>query len=143
MERLLFITILATGLIGLPLCADNVVAIADVPFSFYVGEKLMPPGQYKIGETFSSGNRVVITSSSTNESLAVQTNRCENTLPSNGTYLIFNKYPGDRYFLSQYHQPGTRTGAVLPKSRRERETVTSKLTAGVRATQVIILASIR
>jgi hypothetical protein len=143
MKNLFLATILAAGWLGTSVAANHILLTADIPFAFYVGDKLLPPGQYQVAEPSSAGGISVISSTSTNEGAGVLTNRCDNRKPDKGAHLVFNKYPGDRYFLSQYSRPGNATGTSLPMSGRERETVTSKLTAGVRPVHVIILAKIR
>ena len=57
--------------------------------------------------------------------------------------LIFNKYSDQRIFLSQIWREGANDGVSLPKSRRERDSVTSQLITGNRPTILTVLAKAR
>ncbi|MBL8213294.1 MAG: hypothetical protein JNK87_21430 [Bryobacterales bacterium] len=53
-----------------------------------------------------------------------------------GVRLVFNKY-GDRHFLSQVYT--TANYYQLPKSKQERELVTSRVVAGLRGPEVVVV----
>ena len=60
-----------------------------------------------------------------------------------GAYLVFNKYPDGRHFLAQAWMPGATLGTQLVRSRKEKESVSSRMVTQARPTRVVILAKVR
>ncbi|HLH00950.1 MAG TPA: hypothetical protein VKX49_31890 [Bryobacteraceae bacterium] len=118
---------LTAGLLGavfsIGLQAQVLDARAEVPFDFWVGQKLMPAGQYSIyhmasgvvlirGQEYTDAAAVFLGSSLT---------RSERQTDGK---LEFNRY-GDTYFLSKIWGPDQPNGYGVPKTSREKE-LTSK-----------------
>src|SRR5882672_2897626 len=109
---------LATLLTVLALSAPAPVAAADiranVPFSFTVDKKVLPPGDY----TVSSGaaHALLIRGFRTGAMiLSTPTQSAASTSPK----LVFHRY-GDEYLLREIWM-GSGSGQKLPETRRERE----------------------
>ena len=99
---------------------------ADIPFAFEMRGVTLPVGEYRINF---SENRTwfAIRSVDSKEAAMGLTFTVDPTANSaNEAKLVFNKY-GDRYFLSQVWHPNF--VRQLPKSKQERELVTSRVIA--------------
>lgn len=124
------VSLLAMTLPGLTTTHGQVVRQMSVtiPFDFIVGDKMLPAGQYTVGPYHVTGgalwsrllirsvveppsNRVIISST-----IPIYTN----TAAGKGR-LIFNRYDGDRYFLSQIWVSGSSTGRQILKSGIEQK----------------------
>ena len=94
---------------------------ANIPHSFVVHNKTLPPGTYTITVPDVSSDLNVMEIRSVNDKVAV----LFNTEPINAvriarhSELVFEKI-GDNYFLSQVFLKGDEGGNQLPKSKKER-----------------------
>ena len=140
MKRLMMMGLTLAGLLAVPMWAEETRRLeAEIPFAFYAGEVWMMPGEYQIGHLNQSV--IQVRSPELNASSALIIFRSGYRKGEDRAYLVFNKYEGERYFLSQVWQPGENHGVQLMKSRREREVVTSVLRSEARRPeQVVILA---
>lgn len=85
-----------------------------VPFSFKVGNKVLPAGEYKI----TADNQVVrIQKSDGKDNAVTLTQRTRGTNQDNDSKLTFRRY-GDQYYLSQVWLPDS-LGRELKRPRRE------------------------
>jgi hypothetical protein len=102
----------------LALSAPAPVAAADiranVPFSFTVSKKVLPPGTYNVSNTV-AGALVITGFGSGAIVLGQRTESATSTSPK----LVFHRY-GDEYILREVWM-GSATGHKLPETRRERE----------------------
>jgi len=92
---------------------------SEIPFSFYVRNKLMPAGAYTITELNPGAGLMEIRSDdgkSTALFLTIGKQEKDASMPSE---LIFNKY-GDSLFLSQIVEQGEIDGAEVLKSKMEK-----------------------
>ena len=93
----------------------------DIPFSFNVGGKTFPAGEYTVGPNRRDYDKVWLV-----QSLDGHTSALVATIPVQAgdtqekTKLVFNKY-GDQYFLSQIWTAGGNSGRELIMPRQERE----------------------
>jgi hypothetical protein len=101
------------------LLAQNIVGMhANIPFSFRMGDKLLPSGTYLIQASGSAiivreeGGRLVAASFMT-----IPESRA--TPPDNGE-LVFNRY-GDEYFLASVWTPYSKDGRALAKTKHEKD----------------------
>jgi len=94
-----------------------------VPFSFHAGQVVLPAGQYSI-EQLSTPWTLLIRGKTTSNLIYVRAIPAQKDQREPSSRLVFNKY-GDHYFLAQIWSGGTRMGAQLPGSKREREMSTS------------------
>jgi hypothetical protein len=78
--------------------AQDHAAKAKIPFGFYVGNKWVPAGEYRM--TSDAGNPSAITIRNTDSSVALMASaRADERQPGAHT-LVFTKY-GDQYFLHE------------------------------------------
>jgi len=98
--------------------AQSIKVKATVPFSFIVGQFILPAGQYTLKAT---GNGQVLEMRNLDAKITrlVLSNSCESR-PASETKLVFHRY-GDRYFLSQIWSEGNDRGHEIPISQREKE----------------------
>ena len=120
MKRLLLAAGLLTGACCVGLQAQIPDARANVPFDFWVGQKLLPAGDYTISHTASGA--IIISelerkARSTATFLAGTVSRPE----SQGAGLLeFNRY-GNTYFLQKIWKPSQMEGLTVPRGSREKE----------------------
>jgi hypothetical protein len=100
---------------------------ADIPFTFEMRGLSLPAGDYRVDFSADRGYVTVRSQENAAEAamgltIGVYPNRAKEIEPK----LVFNKY-GDRYFLSQVWHPSL--VRELPKSKQERELVTSRVVA--------------
>jgi hypothetical protein len=95
---------------------------ATIPFSFNVGGKTFPAGQYNVKRLNPQSDKaaLAITSVDGRMSRVVLTTPILANSVQESAKLIFNRY-GGQYFLAQVWTPADATGLELPKSRSERE----------------------
>jgi hypothetical protein len=111
---------------------------AHIPFDFNVGNLALAQGDYQVAR---AGPMGVIQVRSEDwkagafSTTYVQTNLAADAVPT----LVFRKY-GDRHFLGEIWIPKIGMKLGVPKSKQERELVTSTFRAGLRPETVIILA---
>jgi hypothetical protein len=92
---------------------------SDIPFSFYVRNRLMPAGAYTIDELNPGSGLMEIRSDDGKSAamfLTVEKQEKDTRTPSE---LIFHKY-GDRVFLSEIVEQGEMDGAEVVKSKMEK-----------------------
>lgn len=93
--------------------------LADIPFEFHIGGKVLPAGNYRI--TPLNENSVVVASMEpTGPRAAALTNPAGGGVIHDRSELVFHRY-GDKYFLRQLWRAGTPVGKDLPVSRPERD----------------------
>ena len=108
---------------------------ATIPFDFWMGQKLLPSGNYSIDLT---GERIVLR----DERGGGQTAAAFVTMPESRFappetgQLIFHRYESE-YFLASIWTPVSKDGRALPKTSREKRVAASvgavAETASVRA----------
>jgi hypothetical protein len=97
--------------------------ITNIPFSFIVGGKTLPAGDYTVEPNRRDSHKVWLVQSRDGRASALFA-----TIPVRAgdtqekTSLVFNKY-GDQYFLSQIWTAGGNSGRELPMLKLERELV--------------------
>jgi hypothetical protein len=99
--------------------AESADLTATVPFDFWLGQSVMPAGEYRIIQrpngmvtVREGGRRYAARTFFTNP-----VNRHEKPMASS---LEFNRY-GDTYFLSKIWAPNSHDGRTFPTSRHEKE----------------------
>lgn len=129
---------------SLPLIGQsNQTLIANIPFSFELGNKVMPAGEYRVNLTTSWYPVVQLTSTDLKHSTFVMTG---SKVPAPArrleTYLSFNRYE-DRHFLADV--AFLDRNYPVTKSKNERALVTSRLvkTASAQPVEVRIMAAAR
>jgi hypothetical protein len=92
---------------------------SDIPFSFYVRNRLMPAGAYTIAELNPGSGMMEIRSADGKSAamfLTINKQEKDTRTPSE---LIFHKY-GDKAFLSEIVEQGEMDGAEVVKSKMEK-----------------------
>jgi len=94
---------------------------ANIPFSFSVGDKNFPAGEYNVTRLNPSSDKAVIEIKSADGRLGkiVLTMPIQANETRENAKLVFNHY-GDQYFLAQVWTPADNTGLAVPESKAER-----------------------
>src|SRR5689334_1120072 len=93
--------------------------VANVPFSFFVGDKEMPAGTYGVQPTSSGSGILRITGTQNSESIVRLSSSLQRSNTGKGK-LVFHRYE-DTYFLSEIWATGESQGRQLLKSSREKQ----------------------
>jgi hypothetical protein len=95
--------------------------ITNIPFSFTVGEKTLPAGEYTVEPNRRDYDKVwLVQSRDGHSSVLFTTMPVQASETQEKTKFVFHKY-GDQYFLSQIWTPGGNSGRELLMPRVERE----------------------
>jgi len=92
--------------------------IANVPFSFIVGDKELPAGSYGIQPT-SMGSGILRIAGTENSKATVRLTSSLRRRDAGNGKLVFHRYQ-DQYFLSEVWSTGESEGRQLFKSAREK-----------------------
>jgi hypothetical protein len=100
--------------------------IVDIPFSFAIGDKTMPAGQYTFKPVGNPGlrSKLLIRSKDGHTAAIISTDLVQAKAIQNEARLAFTKY-GDQHFLAQVWMPQTEYGRQLSKSEIEVKLITS------------------
>ena len=100
--------------------AQSKRSFINIPFSFTVGDKTLPAGEYTIAPIRRDSHNVwQVESRSRHKSVLFTTLAVWESETPDETSLVFNKYDG-QYFLSQILTGGDNSGRVLRMRRSER-----------------------
>lgn len=95
--------------------------VLNIPFSFTVGEKTLPAGEYTVEPNRKDYDKVWLVQSKDNHtSVLVITMSVRAKETQEQTKLVFHRL-GEQYFLSQIWTPGGSTGRELTMPGVERE----------------------
>lgn len=129
---------LALAALCVPLFAQGTLE-GNIPFAFELSGTVLPAGEYEVR----LAPPVMLQNKADPgwTSFVLTYSLYQPTWDRNkeATKLVFNKY-GDRYFLAEIWSMARSHG--IPKSRQERELVTSRLVTGVRPERVVIAATL-
>jgi hypothetical protein len=106
----------------------------EIPFAFEMTGTVLPAGTYEV-----TLRMPILVRNADRSNYAAMTVSAPWGFPTGSdpvVKLVFNKY-GDRHFLSQVWGPNSYY--ELPKSRQERELVTSRLIAGLEKPETVVL----
>ena len=90
----------------------------NVPFDFYVGDRLLPAGEYTVRRAVAGVTNTLIVAGR-GERAARQTSRVESSREADATQLVFHRY-GEQHFLVRIWTVGEREGREFRRSKRER-----------------------
>lgn len=95
---------------------------ANIPFTFTVGQKSLPPGIYTVSILNPTSDRPALRIRSENGRLSaiIQTSSVGGSFAA-GSKIVFRRY-GDRYFFAQAQIGGDATMLTAAKSHAERAT---------------------
>jgi hypothetical protein len=92
-----------------------------IPFSFIVGEKTLPAGEYTVEPNRRDYDKVwLVQSRDGHASVLFTTTSLRASETQEKTKLVFHKF-GEQYFLSEIWTPGGNNGRELRMPRLERE----------------------
>lgn len=95
--------------------------VTNIPFSFVVGQKTLPAGEYTFAPNREDSHDVWLVQGRDGRTKALFiTMPVRASETQEKSKLIFHKY-GDQYFLSQIWTPGSNSGRELRMPRLERE----------------------
>lgn len=100
--------------------ASNSTIVANVPFEFVVGNKVVPAGQYKVQTMTMDGKSLAIRNADAKVNMVSSTLQTEGKEIASHYSLVFTKY-GDTYFLSGIKLEGSKIAYRFPESRAEAE----------------------
>ena len=94
--------------------------LVNIPFSFSVGEKAMPAGEYLIRRNRKDSDVVwVIQNKASGEAALLLTRSTHSTDTQEKAKFVFRQY-ADAYFLSEFWAAGTNTGREIQITDKER-----------------------
>jgi len=97
-----------------PIATDIEVKV-KVPMAFYVGDKLLPAGEYVVKQTGGEqANTITVTGKGKNEAV-IGVEIVNSSKPVKSTEVTFNKY-GDKDYLASIITPGGGGGTVTQTS---------------------------
>jgi hypothetical protein len=99
--------------------------IANIPFPFFVANRVLPPGRYIVT---AMGDIDIRMYNSKNQGVLIPTHRMQGRAPESVGKVVFHRY-GDTYFLSEVWVPDNDTGRQLFPSRAEKESAAAKGTS--------------
>jgi hypothetical protein len=109
--------------------------VAKIPFSFIVGGRTLPAGEYTVKPNRRDHDDVWLVQSGDGHASALFTTMSVRSIEvQEKSKLVFHKY-GDRYFLSQIWSLGDSSGRELLMHRLERELAKNRIER-----QTIVLA---
>jgi hypothetical protein len=99
----------------------------NIPFSFTVGHKTLPAGEYTVEPNRGNSDNVwLVESTIGHDSVVFTTGSVWTRETQEDTRLVFNNYDG-QYFLSQIWSAGDNTGRELRMPRLERQLAKSRI----------------
>lgn len=117
--RMLAMAAIVTPLLASAQLGSARKIVAQVPFEFRAGNRIVPAGQYSVRLMSTTGTTLSIRD--WNEKTNMFASSYPETPPRRtGNSLVFRKY-GDRYFLIEVRVEGSEISYRLPESRIEAE----------------------
>jgi hypothetical protein len=122
--------VIAACVVGVALAAGiawaSATASVNVPFSFMVGDKEMPAGNYEIQAEGSQEAKLLIRSKEGKGSIVVPVIERLADTGSKKVHIVFDKV-GDKHYLSEVHIPGGDGFLVgITKGEEKHEVLTGK-----------------
>lgn len=117
LSMLMFLAVVALATAAVSAQSSRRV-VANVPFSFVVGDKEMPAGNYGIQPTTLGSGILRITGTENSKSTVRLTSPIHRNNSNKGK-LVFHRYQ-DQYFLAEIWSAGESDGRQLVKSSREK-----------------------
>ena len=142
MKQALLSLVCLVGLAGALHAQSSAPLVADVPFAFFAGDTAMPAGEYRVWLN-KDIQKVVVDPVEPRSGVFLPAFGADAKARPDKCVLVFNKYSEDRIFLNRIIHEGNSIASEMMKSKRERESVTSTLTSGLRPTTVVVLARMR
>jgi hypothetical protein len=133
--RILTMLSLLLAVTAVSVSAQSKRSTINIPFSFNVGTKTLPAGDYTVEPIRQDSHNVwLVESKNGSDSVLFTTTPVWTSEPQEGAKLVFNRYD-DQYFLSQIWSPGDNSGRELRMPKLERTWAKN----GIRAEKVVIV----
>ena len=127
-------TFFATG----PVRAQDHLVKATVPFSFTVGDRTLPSGNYTIGSSVTSPNLLVI--HNWDKKIGIMSlGQPDNNNSRGDNTLVFHKY-GNQYFLTDIRTANSSMNMHLPATKAEKRAKAEVEEAGLFANDPVLIA---
>lgn len=125
-------TLLALSLLTFPLLAASrfgnyTGVVAQVPFEFVVGNKIVPAGECIVQSNTAAGAMILVRNPSARVDVFSLASTVETGKAAGDSALIFRKY-GNQYFLAAVRLQGMQNVYEVPASRAENELRAHKVT---------------
>jgi hypothetical protein len=116
--------------------------VANIPFAFSVGQKVMPAGEYLVRciNPDASQRVLQVRSKAGHQSAFILTASVIGKIQDKGS-LVFQRY-GDQYFFAQAWLPADSSGMQAPKSRAEKQ-IARELAAAGKSKEVVAITARR
>ena len=132
--RILTVFSLLLTLSAVAVHAQSNRSTINIPFSFTVGQRTLPAGEYSVEPNRNDSSNVWLVQSVTgHDSVLFTTSDVWTSKTQESTKLVFNNYDG-QYFLSQIWNVGDNSGRQLQIPRLERQLAKS----GIQREKVIV-----
>jgi len=117
--------VLALSLLTLPLLAASrfgnyTGVVAQVPFEFVVGNRIVPPGECIVQSNSAAGATILVRNPNAGVDVFSVASTVDTGKPAGDSALIFHKY-GNQYFLAAIRLRGMQSVYEVPKSKAENE----------------------
>jgi hypothetical protein len=122
--RILTAGIVMAGVVALH--AQDKAVTANVPFNFYLNNKVMPKGVYRVSE---NSRGTIVSLKTTTAIQAITVSNVEGKSLVETPRLVFHRY-GDTYFLAQVWTGHNSMGSAIVRSSHEKELTASAATPG-------------
>jgi hypothetical protein len=110
--------------------------LANVPFSFLVGNHQMPPGRYLVTKA-GNGFLRILDIKDAHYQLFMAVNGVQSSAPQTPK-LVFHRY-GDSYFLAEVWNGNGNLGRQLPRSKGEQEIASGKVQGTPRTGEIALV----
>ena len=137
-KRMLALALVSLPILAVAQMASSTRIVAQVPFSFVVGNERVPAGQYTVEPVGYGARTLAIRSFGAKVGLFTPAMPTLAKKASGSYALVFHKY-GDTAYLTAIKLAGDRTIYQIPESRAEAELRAQNVTA----TEEILLASVK
>jgi hypothetical protein len=134
--RMLALALTMLPLLATAQLASNEKIVAQVPFEFVLGSKVVPAGEWIVQSASMDSKVIQIRSSDSRVNILSMPLLVETKKAAADCTLVFHKY-GSNYFLSEVRLAGTANGYRLPETKAEKE----MRAQNIPATSEILLAS--
>jgi len=99
---------------------QSIRAVAQIPFDFVIGDKVLPAGEYTVNAMTQDGSVLRIHNDEAGQAATRVTNTVIAKSSRNSkSRLIFHRY-GQTYFLAEVWREGDSEGRLLQQSKKER-----------------------
>lgn len=137
-KRMLALTLTLLPILAAAQLKQGDMVVAQVPFEFTAGNKIVPAGQCIVQATVPGGRTLMIRNTAAKVGLFSSASPDQSKKAASEYALVFHKY-GDHYFLAGIKLADERTAYWLPPNKAEAELRSQNKTA----TEEILLASLQ